>query len=253
MNLDGQFALNADEIRRFHEDGFVGPFRAIRSSEMVTVAAQIEEQVFADDNGPCPGKREQSRHMDCPVVQSIVTREEIVDRMASLYGPHLILWATYFFNKYPGGKEIPWHQDLNYWPLEPIINISAWIAIDEAKIENACVRMIPGSHKTVVPHIAAPSEMEFDEMADPSFFDANDAVPIELEPGEFVIFNEKTLHWSPKNESQKRRRGMTMRVTIPIVKIEHDDAPLHNGHAAMLLCGEDYMGFNRLMQTAEAG
>ncbi len=252
MVVSGGFSLTESEVHQFHQDGFVGPFRAVDADEMESVREQIEQQVFENDNGPCQGKREQSRHMDCPIVQEIVRRDEIVDRMASLYGPDLVLWATYFFNKYPGGKEIPWHQDLNYWPLEPIINISAWIAIDPAKIENACVRLIPGSHKSVVPHIAAPEEMEFGEMADPKYFDADQAVPMELEPGEFFIFNEKTLHWSPKNDSDLRRRGMTMRVTIPIVKIEHDEAPLHPGHMAMMLRGKDYMGFNRLMEAVNA-
>ena len=247
MKEVGQFSLNESEVQKFHEQGFLGPFRAIDSESIESIRDQIEADVFGAD-GPCPGKREQSRHMDCQIVRDIVSSPEIVDRMASLYGPDLVLWATYFFNKYPGGKEIPWHQDLNYWPLEPIVNISAWIAIDDATIENACVRMIPGSHKAVVPHIEAPAEMEFGEMADPAYFDKEKAVPMELQAGEFFIFNEKTLHWSPKNESEKRRRGMTMRVTIPIVKITHDIAPLHPGHCAMMLRGNDYMGFNRLME-----
>ena len=182
------------------------------------------------------------------VVHELATRPEIVERMASLYGPDLLLWATYFFTKQPGGKEIPWHQDQNYWPLEPVINISAWIAIDEATIENSCVRLIPESHKHVVPHVAAGSEMEFSEMADPAFVDKSKAVPMELKPGEFFLFNEKTLHQSPVNSSNKRRRAMTCRVTIPIVTIEHDIAPLHPGHAATLIRGDDYMGFNRLCE-----
>jgi hypothetical protein len=89
---------------------------------------------------------------------------------------------------------------------------------------------------------------EFEEMADPRFFNASQAVPMELKAGEFFIFNEKTLHFSEANRSQRRRRGMTIRVTIPIVRINHDVPPLHPGHAAILLRGEDYMRFNRLCE-----
>jgi hypothetical protein len=39
-----------------------------------------------------------------------------------------------------------------------------------------------------------------------------------------------------------------MRVTLPFVKIEHDVKPLFPGHAAVLLSGEDRMGFNRLVK-----
>ncbi len=42
--------------------------------------------------------------------------------------------------------------------------------------------------------------------------------------------------------------GMSVRVTIPIVKIKQDGPPLHPAHAAILVRGEDYMGFNRLMK-----
>ena len=243
-------ALTRDQVNSFHEQGFLGPLRAIDAADMPTVSAEIERQVF-ESEGPSPGKREQSRHMDCPIVRQVATRPAIVEAMASLYGPDLVLWATYFFNKPPGAKEIPWHQDLNYWPLEPVINISAWIAIDPATTENACVQLIPGSHKSIVPHIAAPSDKEFDEMADPAYYDAARAISMELQPGEFFLFNEKLLHYSPPNQSTQRRRGMTMRVTIPIVKITHDVAPLHPGHEAMLIHGRDYMGFNRLCEAAQ--
>ena len=73
--------------------------------------------------------------------------------MASLYGPDLLLWRTNFFIKEPGAKEIPWHQDFNYWPLEPPIIISAWIAVDSATLENSCLQIVPGSHRKVVPHV----------------------------------------------------------------------------------------------------
>lgn len=245
MSIVASYSLTNAEIGQFDVQGYLGPFAAVSPDEMREMDQIIERQVFGTE-GPSPGKRMQSRHMDCPIVYEIASRLGIVDRMASLFGPDLILWATYFFNKEPGGKEIPWHQDLNYWPLEPLINISAWIAVDEATLENSCVQIIPGSHRKAIPHVSTPHEAEFDEMADPSYFDASQAVPMELRPGEFFLFNEKTLHFSERNRSQRRRRGMTMRVTLPIVRIDQEKPPLHPGHRAILLRGEDRMGFNRL-------
>ena len=245
MSIVDSYALTEAEIRQFDEQGYLGPFAAVSPDEMRRMDQIIEREVFGTE-GPSPGKRMQSRHMDCPIVYEIASRPEIVDRMVSLFGPDLMLWATYFFNKEPGGKEIPWHQDLNYWPLEPLINISAWIAVDEATLENSCVQLIPGSHRKAVPHIATPHEAEFEEMADPNYFDASHAIPMELLPGEFFLFNEKTLHYSDKNRSQRRRRGMTMRVTLPIVRIDQEKPPLHPGHRAILLRGSDSMGFNKM-------
>jgi Phytanoyl-CoA dioxygenase (PhyH). len=69
-----------------------------------------------------------------------------------------------------------------------------------------------------VPHIRAREGMGFGEEADPDYYSAENLVNMELKPGEFFLFNEKTLHHSEANRSDRRRMGMSVRVTIPIVK-----------------------------------
>ncbi|PTX97531.1 hypothetical protein DB346_21300 [Verrucomicrobia bacterium LW23] len=246
------FALTAAEVERFHKEGYLGPFAAVSPEEMAGIREHIDTQVIPRQ-GPNPRTPLQSRHMDSRVVYDLATAPAIIDRMASLYGPNLVLWATNFFCKEPGGKEIPWHQDQNYWPLEPIINISAWIAIDDVRIDNSCVQVLPGSHKKVVQHVASRDGMAFGEEADPRGFSTDGLVNMELKPGEFFLFNEKLLHHSEPNRSNRRRMGMSVRVTIPIVRINHDVPPLHPGHHAMLVRGEDYMGFIRLGEPPVAG
>jgi ectoine hydroxylase-related dioxygenase (phytanoyl-CoA dioxygenase family) len=226
--------LSVSECERFRADGYLGPYRAVSDEEMAEIRTHIEDDLLTRD-GPNPRTRLQSRHMDSDVIARLAARAEIIDRMAALYGPDLILWATNFFNKEPGGAEIPWHQDLGYWPLEPLINISAWIAIDRVTTENSCVRIIPGSHKTVCPMVDAPEGMAFPRMVDMDYVDTAKAIDMELEPGEFFLFNEKLLHQSNVNRSTKRRMGMSVRVTLPIVKIEQDVPPLHPDHCAMLV------------------
>lgn len=245
-------ALSPAEVRSFHEQGFLGPYASVTPEEMEGIRDHIDRHVITRP-GPNPKTPLQSRHMDSKVVYDLATHPNIVDRMASLYGPNLILWATNFFNKEPGGKEIPWHQDQNYWPLEPIINISAWVAIDDVKIDNSCVQILPGSHKHVVPHIPSRDGMAFGEEADEKYFKKDNLINMELKPGEFFLFNEKLLHHSEPNRSNRRRMGMSVRLTIPIVSIKQDGPPLHPGHSAVLVRGEDYMGFNRLQEPPTEG
>jgi hypothetical protein len=246
------FTLTSEEVTSFHRMGFLGPFPSVSPAEMHVIRAHIDAEVIPRQ-GPNPSSTLQSRHMDSRVVFDLATHPAIIDRMACLYGPNLILWATYFFNKEVRSNEIPWHQDLNYWPLEPIINISAWIAIDESCIENSCVQILPGSHKKVVPHVTSRPGMAFGEEADPRYFNTDNVINMELKPGEFFLFNEKLLHHSEPNRSNRRRLGMSVRVTIPIVKIEQDISPLHPGHCAILVRGDDYMGFNRLQKPPVSG
>jgi len=197
-------------------------------------------------DGPNPRNKLQCRHLDKRIVYDLVANPAIIDRMRQLYGDDLVMRATYFFNKEPGGVEIPWHQDLNYWPLEPVVNVSAWMAIDEVTKENSCVNIIPGSHKKSLPHVTSPDGMAFGEMADMTGVDQSKTIAMELKPGEFFLFSEKLLHQSNKNVSQKRRLGLTTRVTVPFVKIEHDVAPLFPGHEVLIVSGQDKLGFNRV-------
>jgi hypothetical protein len=239
------FALSAAEIQQFHDSGYLGPYAACSPEEMAGIRSRIEREVLTSD-GPNPASRVQCRHLDHRFLYDLSTCPPILDRMASLYGQDLLLWATYFFIKETGGAEIPWHQDLNYWPLEPVVNVSAWMAIDPATKRNSCVRIIPGSHKKALPHIKSSKGMAFGEMADTSSIDLSKAIDMELKPGEFFLFNEKTLHQSNRNESPDRRIGFTVRITLPFVKITHDIPPLFRGHQANLVRGEDRLGFNRL-------
>ena len=107
----------------------------------------IDSQVLGSD-GPNPRRPLQSRHMDHAAVYDLAAHPAIIDRIAGLLGPNIVVWTTNFWLKEPGAAEIPWHQDINFWPIEPPVNVSAWIAIDEVTVPRTpVVRIIPGSHR----------------------------------------------------------------------------------------------------------
>ena len=235
--------LTRAEVDFFVENGYLGPYAATTPADMNRIREAIDSQVLNTD-GPNPRRPLQSRHMDHLVVYELAAHPAIIDRIAGLLGPDLVVWTTNFWLKEPGSPEIPWHQDINFWPLEPPVNVSAWIAIDQVTAENACVQIIPGSHRQFLQHGRAPEEMAIHEMVDPDAYDASRAVNMELQPGEFFLFSERLLHASGKNTSDKRRLGLSIRVTLPIVHI-FQDSHLHPGHTAILAKGKDVMGFNR--------
>src|SRR5688572_32525828 len=101
------YALSPSELDFFHDNGYLGPFAAVSPDEMAGIRQHIDTQVLTRP-GSSP-RVVQSRHMDSKVVYELATHPAILVRMASLFGPHLILWATNFFRKDPGGVEIPWH------------------------------------------------------------------------------------------------------------------------------------------------
>ena len=156
------------------------------------------------------------RHLDSRAVYDLATHPEIVDRMACLYGPDLLLWRTNFFVKNRGSKAIPWHQDFNYWPLEPPVIISAWIVVDPSTRQNGNLQVIPGLHRSIVPHVEATTDVQSEEMADAGYYDPRDLTDLEMQPGEFILFNERTLHHSEASHSDLRRIGLAVRAIIPI-------------------------------------
>lgn len=240
---ESKIHLTRAEVDLFVENGYLGPYAALTPSEIAPVREAIESRVLKTA-GPNPRRPMQSRHMDTPAVYDLASHPAIIERIACLLGPDIVVWTTNFWLKEPGAAEIPWHQDINFWPIEPPVNVSAWVAIDDVTVHNACVRLIPGSHRRFLQHQRAPDEMAIHEMVDPNAYDADEALNMELKPGEFFLFSERLLHASSANRSSKRRLGLSIRVTVPFVHI-FQDSHLHPGHTAILASGRDVMGFNR--------
>ena len=243
-STEKNISLMTDEMTHFRTQGYLGPYSLCSTEEMADLRSGVEQVLEAD--APNHKNRVHNRHLDNELIYKLATHPSIVERMACLYGPDLLLWRTNFFVKEPGAKEIPWHQDFNYWPLEPPIIISAWIAIDPATVENSCIQIVPGSHRRVVPHIKATADMAFGEMGDLDYIDISNVVNLEMQPGEFILFNERTVHHSEPNRSDKRRIGLAVRVIVPIVKVLQWDSP---NHTLMVIHGEDRLGFNKVIPS----
>jgi ectoine hydroxylase-related dioxygenase (phytanoyl-CoA dioxygenase family) len=242
--------LTSAERHFFWEQGYVGPFRALDSDATHRVAADVVDRVLGgrtDWSGPRSATH--CRHLDDRAVYDLCASPAIVGRMAALFGPDLILWRSNFWCKQPGGAEVPWHQDLINWPLEPMVNISAWLALDRVTTENSCVQLVPGSHRQVFPYDPIPDGPVTGRVPE-EYVDTDRAVDMELEPGEFFLFSERTLHRSAPNRSTRRRLGMSIRVTVPFVKVDHDQ--LFEGHRNVVLAGRDYMRFNALQEAPDS-
>src|ERR1700722_8762543 len=81
--------LTREEMKRFHDEGYIGPLMAVSPEEMAIIRNHIDTVVLQKD-GPNPRTRLQSRHMDSRVVCDLASHPAIVGRMRSLYGSDLI-------------------------------------------------------------------------------------------------------------------------------------------------------------------
>ncbi|WP_369642483.1 phytanoyl-CoA dioxygenase family protein [Acidovorax sp. A79] len=244
-----RLSLSPEEIEQFRTQGYVGPFTAFTPQEMEKFRATVRERVLPTPTPYCPfGLR--VRHLDSRTVHEMCSAPAIVERMASIYGPDLVLWNSNLFNKPPARpeqpEEYPWHQDHYNWNMEPILNISAWLAITSATLENGCVEIIPGSHRQIIPPAVDTDpamSLRFGGIAsDPAYVDETRKVALVLEPGQFFLFNERLLHHSNPNRTMEHRLGLAVRVTVPIAKVSEP-------FPCVMLRGEDRMGFNRYIEA----
>jgi ectoine hydroxylase-related dioxygenase (phytanoyl-CoA dioxygenase family) len=147
-------------------------------------------------------------------VWDLLTHPRIVAHVRDLLGENVIGWGSHFFCKMPrDGKVVNWHQDASYWPMSPSKTVTAWLAIDDADIENACMRFIPGSHHHghLTYHLTEddPDAVLNQEVENAEQF--GDPVYVELKAGEISMHSDLLLHASDANASDRRRCGLTLR------------------------------------------
>ena len=140
---------------------------------------------------------------------------EIVDLVAQVLGPDVILWGCHVFCK-PGGDgyETPWHQDGHYWPIRPLATCTVWVALDRSDKSNGCLRVIPGSQagKQLHEHLHEDrTDLVLQQRMAAGAFDEKDAVDLELEPGQMSMHDVYMIHGASANRSPRRRAGVALR------------------------------------------
>ena len=215
----------------------------------------IERDVLTSDPKYSTDSRK-DRHLDCRAVYELAAHPAITSRVASLYGPDLLIYASSLFVKEPGFPTFTWHHDAAYYMMEPVVCLTAWIAVTDTNEENGCVSLLPGSHRIEVPHerfgfsflsrvkrrLGKPVLKGY--RAKREYTDSLPSVSMPVKAGQFFLFTAKMIHEGGGNLSDQRRIGLSVRITVPLVRIAHER--IHPEHGAMLIGGEDRLGFNRL-------
>ena len=156
-------------------------------------------------------------HYLSPVMRRFAEDPAICSVLSRITAAHLAHWdgsvkcmQTMLFVKPPGKPGQAWHQDEIYIPTRDRSLIGAWIAIDDATIENGCLWVIPGSHRPgyLFPSRTPDDLTEYDGSGQSYGFDDTKAVPVEVKAGSVVFFNGYLLHKSLRNRSHVYRRAL---------------------------------------------
>ncbi|WP_417519381.1 phytanoyl-CoA dioxygenase family protein [Minwuia sp.] len=215
--------LTEAEVAHYHEQGFVVP-QNYRVPEATLQAMRRDLDRLIETNPHVkPDAMFTPHEIDHgtqglkgdPVWLDYAAIPEILDMVEQVIGPDFLLWGTTVFGKPAhSGKETPWHQDGEYWPIRPLATCSVWIAMDEATPENGCLRVIPGSHrqKNLLKHDTNNSDgLTLNQQLKPEEYREEDAHDIVLEPGQISLHDIYMVHGSKPNTSPKRRAGYVLR------------------------------------------
>ena len=215
--------LTEEEVQYYEQQGYVVPKWKYSTKSIETMIQLVKELVEANPDHyqeqlVCPHLSKgatkpmvSERHLD---FLNLAMEEGVKKILGQILGPNVLLWGSQLFCKPAAvGMEIPWHQDGAYWPIRPLANVSAWIAIDRVRRENACLKVIPGSHLSgLKPHqIDSRKNLALDRTVKLDYLNKEEAVDIELEPGELVFFDVHLMHGSNANTSGERRAGLVFR------------------------------------------
>ncbi|HBJ37939.1 MAG TPA: phytanoyl-CoA dioxygenase family protein [Planctomycetaceae bacterium] len=206
--------LTTGDIRQWNDDGYLAPLDVLTADEAKDYREYFDQLLAEALAAGRDSYSISSAHLKHGRVWDLLNHPKIIGPMRDLLGHDVIGWGAHFFCKMPGdGKRVDWHQDCSYWPLTPTKAITAWLAIDDADLENGCMEVFAGSHTYGLIDFET-SDTTSGNVLDqtvrnPEQYGRLLATP--LAAGQMSVHSDLLLHGSLANNSNRRRCGLTLR------------------------------------------
>lgn len=220
--------LTKAQVQQFKQNGYLNGGKILDDDIVDTLRAEIMRVIEERDRADIPQpvlNRNLGKSEDAPVWQivniwqasepfkALIAHPQIVTGIAQLTdADELRIWHDQVQYKPPqvGGVNM-WHQDAPYWPIiEPMTEVSAWVALDDVDVDNGCMSMVPGSHlwgnnidflHTLKDYRDMPGEFEGRKI---------EVVPCPVKKGEVHFHHALTWHGSHENTSGRPRRAVAL-------------------------------------------
>src|ERR671914_1452748 len=200
----------------YARDGYYFPYDVTSEAEAAELLADLEaaEAELACDRVRLSMLRSYPAQL-LPSFARLIRHPRLIEAVSQIIGPDLLVWSCGFFIKEAGSKSyVSWHQDLNYWGLDGDDEVTAWLALTPATVENGCMRFVPGSHrKKDVPHVdsfAADNLLTRGQEIAVEVDEAS-AVDVVLRAGQVSFHHGHMFHASAPNVTNSRRVGVAIR------------------------------------------
>jgi hypothetical protein len=232
--------LTRSQIEAFNRDGYLRPVRIFTDQEIAGIRGYFDALLARVLAAGGDSYSISTAHLKYGRVYDILTEPRIVAVVKDLLGEDVVAWGSHFFCKMPhDGKRVAWHQDASYWPLSPSKAVTVWLAIDDADVENACMRFVSGSHHFghLTYRESNPAEHNVLDQTIENVEQFGTPVDDVLKAGEVSLHNDLLLHGSEANDSDRRRCGLTLRYCAADVR-----AGLDWNQKGVIVSGSDPSG-----------
>ncbi|MGF1490685.1 MAG: SDR family NAD(P)-dependent oxidoreductase [Prochloraceae cyanobacterium] len=170
------------------------------------------------------------RHLDSDLILNLCHDAKILEKVKEYLGHNVILWRSEIWANYPSKELISiWHQDSYPNLLKGDgKTINVYIALTEVNEFNG-FKYIPSEYQKNGDCVVKMS----DPFSGNNFFTIapeieQEALPVVLRPGEFVLFSDKLIHRSIRNTSGQVRLSITLRFAQSKVQVLQGYSPVQN-------------------------
>lgn len=216
--------LSAEKLKSLHAE-------IDRISSGSTLTDHDATRMEMEPNQPPEGTLVRRIYEPCTyydVFRDFSESADLLDCVEQLFGPDLIFHYSKINMKPPGiGSPVEWHQDLAYYPMTNRDSVSILFYLDDASMENGCLRVIPRRHEG--PLLSHSSEEGFFSGKVTEPVDDTDAVAVEGKAGTVIFMSCMTPHASITNTSNKPRKTLILSYRAA------DTYPVHCGEMSNLV------------------
>jgi phytanoyl-CoA hydroxylase len=151
-------------------------------------------------------------HAQRPVVQALARDQRLVALVEQIIGAGVSVYFSQIFFKAPeGGGPKPAHQDNFYFgPSDRDGLVTAWIALDDATLENGCLYFGDGTNNGPVYGHVAPEAEPFNLQLPTDVLARQPMMPAPVRKGGVSFHHGNTFHRSGPNHSLRWRRACAL-------------------------------------------
>lgn len=214
---------NADLREAFLRDGYVvvpGVLDDDLRQRLIMVTDRVVAAQLAEHTSRHKTTGSMVQITSDPVYVDLVTLPSAIEALARLGYPTPSFSDGWVISKPAGGPRLFWHYDWFTWQDDASLGrepcqISMMYYLNSTRVQNGCLRVLPGSHNTHNPMHDVLSSPRGDlsagtNMDSPEFTDRPDEVDVPITAGDVLITDARLLHAGHPNTTTERRRLVTL-------------------------------------------